>query len=164
MRSSPSEDVNRCAMISFSVSEVRVVDQTRGPREERTSQSRAILQSSTFFFLLSFSALAGSNPEPKLTITHTYLTHPVALLKRDEPPSKARNNPFSDRRARMTTPTRVRRCAVGVRWHGLRVYARWVVGEEKDGDEVADKERRWRPACVYDCGWSPEEGEEGRFS
>ena len=37
------------------------------------------------------------------------------------------------------------------------------MGEEKDGNEAADKEGRWRCACVHDCGWSPEKGEEGRF-
>ena len=35
--------------------------------------------------------------------------------------------------------------------------------EEKDSNEAGDKEGRWRCACVYNCGKSPEEGEESRF-
>lgn len=37
------------------------------------------------------------------------------------------------------------------------------MGEEKDSNKAVDKEGRWSCTCRYDCGWSPEEGKEGRF-
>lgn len=57
----PGRDVkpSRCNFFFCYRSTCGRVDQARGPREERTSQQRAILHSVTFFFLFSFSGLAG---------------------------------------------------------------------------------------------------------